>query len=139
MYKQGQPTWDDEQVEGQQRTPSFFSVNVFCSTSEVVTRKGLMKHKKKKEGNMRYLFPACFMHSQKCFLTAPHVVKRNSSMCNQQGGLYRCRLAYGISNFSVTSGMLAEQQSSREKDVLLITPCCPHPQAESYCFMQMSS
>ena len=125
---------------GQQRISSSFSANLFCFMTKVVTRKGLMQHKRKRqEGNTRFFFPACFMQSPKCFLTAPHVLKRNSSTCSQQGGLCRCRLAYGISDFLVTSGMLAEQQTSREKDILLITPCCPHPQAESYCFMQMSS
>lgn len=139
LYKQFQPTRDEEKMKVSRESP-VLPVKMCFASHLKFTRKGLMQHKRKnREGNTRFSFPACLMQPQKCFLTAPHVLKRNSSMCNQQGGLCRCRLAYGISNFSVTSGMLAEQQSSREKDVLLITPCCPHPQAESYCFMQMSS
>lgn len=43
--------------------------------------------------------------------------------------------------FSLTSGMLTKQQGSVKEgkilDVLLITPCCRSPRAESYCFMQI--
>lgn len=64
---------------------------------------------------------------------------RNPLVCHPQRAPGRGSLAYGVSNFLVTSGMLAEQWRSRERAGWLITPRCLQPPAELYCFMQMSS